>query len=111
MLIASDLTENHFLFDDAGFCDAKNDVDDAVVLDLDAVAFTVHLKDGRSITVEDATSYQPEGPLTTFFSSGSTRQALDSWATRLASYRTADIVSIERSEAASIRRQPVLVAA
>lgn len=81
-----------------------------VVLDLDATIFSVQLKDGRTIEIDEATSYQPEGPLTTFFTSGSTRQALDSWATRLASYRTADIVAIERKEQAAVLTKPLLVA-
>lgn len=81
------------------------------ILDLDAVIFSVHLKDGKQIEVENATSYQPEGPLTTFFSTGSSRQSLDSWATRVSSYRTSDIIAIERTVGAAFVSQPVLVAA
>ncbi len=80
------------------------------ILDLDAVIFSVHLKDGKQIEIENATSYQPEGPLTTFFATGSSRQTLDSWATRISSYRTADIVAIERTFGAAFVSQPVLVA-
>lgn len=80
------------------------------ILDLDALIFNVRLKDGKQIEISNATSYQPEGPLTTFFSTGSSRQTLDSWATRISSYRTADIVAIERTVGAAFVTQPVLVA-
>lgn len=58
--------------------------------------FAVQLTKGETITIAEADTYQFEGPLTTFFSTGSSRQIIDSWSTRVASYRTADIVSIER---------------
>ncbi len=87
-----------------------SDMLDSAILDLDAVVFSVHLKDGRTVRVENATGYQPEGPLITFFSSGSSRQIIDSWSVRLASYRTVDIVSIERAKGAAFLTQPVLVA-
>jgi hypothetical protein len=46
--------------------------------------------------VEGADAYQQEGPLTTFFAFSGGRAVVDSWSTRLASYRTADIVAIRR---------------
>jgi len=58
--------------------------------------FAIQLNKGETITISEADTYQFEGPLTTFFSTGSGRQVIDSWSTRVASYRTADIVSIER---------------
>lgn len=58
--------------------------------------FAIQLTKGETITISEADTYQFEGPLTTFFSTGSSRQVIDSWSTRVASYRTADIVSIER---------------
>ncbi len=58
--------------------------------------FEVMLKSGKSVRVDDVDAYQPEGPMTTFFTVGSSRQVIDSWATRVASYRTADIVAIQR---------------
>jgi len=58
--------------------------------------FAIQLSKGETITIDEADTYQFEGPLTTFFSTGSSRQVIDSWSTRIASYRTADIVSIER---------------
>ncbi|MFN0026781.1 MAG: hypothetical protein ACKV2O_06285 [Acidimicrobiales bacterium] len=58
--------------------------------------FAVTLSTGETVTVEGVDAYQPEGPLTTFFATGSSRQTIDSWSTRLASFRTADIMSIRR---------------
>ena len=58
--------------------------------------FAIQLTKGETITITEADTYQFEGPLTTFFTTGSSRQIIDSWSTRVASYRTADIVSIER---------------
>ena len=58
--------------------------------------FAIQLSKGETITINEADTYQFEGPLTTFFATGSSRQVIDSWSTRVASYRTSDIVSIER---------------
>ena len=60
--------------------------------------FAIQLKEGQTVSVAEADTYQFEGPLTTFFSTGSNLQVIDSWSTRVASYRTADIVSIERCD-------------
>jgi hypothetical protein len=51
---------------------------------------------GDTIRVEGADAYQPDGPLTTFFCAGSNRTTIDSWSVRIASYRTAAIVALER---------------
>jgi hypothetical protein len=58
------------------------------------MAYEIGLKDGKTDTVEDADSYQQEGPLTTFFQTRNGRPVIDCWARRVASYRTADIVCI-----------------
>jgi hypothetical protein len=58
------------------------------------MAFEVRLKDGEVDTIEHADSYQQEGPLTTFFQTRPGRVVIDSWARRVASYRTTDIVRI-----------------
>ncbi len=59
--------------------------------------FTVTLTNDRTETVSGATAYQPEGPLTTFFAANSSRGGvIDSWATRVASFRTSDLVSVRR---------------
>jgi hypothetical protein len=57
--------------------------------------FDVYLNDGSHQTVP-ADGYGLEGPLTTFFLSDCGRIVLDSWSTRLASFRTADVRRIER---------------
>jgi hypothetical protein len=46
--------------------------------------------------VEGADAYQQEGQMTTFFATR--RGVVDSWATRVASYRTAEIVSVRRRD-------------
>ncbi len=61
--------------------------------------FKVQLSGGRTVTVADADAYQPEGPMTTFFMVGSSKRTIDSWSVRVASYRTADVVAVERIEA------------
>ena len=45
-----------------------------------------------------AGAYQQEGPMTTFFRLEGDRQVVDCWSTRMASFRTADIVIIRRRE-------------
>ena len=59
--------------------------------------FAVTLSDDTTDVVDGADAYQQEGPMTTFFSHGDGRQVVDSWSSRLASYRTADIVAVRRS--------------
>ena len=59
--------------------------------------FAITLTDKTTDVVEGADAYQLEGPLTTFFAFQSDRQVIDSWSTRLASYRTSDITAIRRS--------------
>jgi hypothetical protein len=59
--------------------------------------FEITLHD-RVETVQAADGYQLEGPLTTFFRSDHGRGRLDSWSTRIASYRSADVVMVRRME-------------
>jgi len=61
--------------------------------------FEVILRDGAVETVEGADSYQQEGPMTTFFRRGDGREGIDSWSTRMASFRTADLLVVRRREA------------
>jgi hypothetical protein len=70
------------------------------------VGYEVRLKGGEVETVEQADSYQQEGPLTTFFQTRPGRTVIDCWARRVASYRTADIVRIrcDRHRAVDIVR-------
>lgn len=58
--------------------------------------FTVTLADNRIETIDHADAYQQEGPLTTFFSFAGGREVIDSWSARLASFRTADVVTVRR---------------
>ncbi len=58
--------------------------------------FLVEQTDTGTRVVEGADTYAPEGTLTTFFATRDGRGVVDSWATRIASFRTAGIASIER---------------
>ncbi len=58
--------------------------------------FSVTLSSGRTINVTDADTYQPEGPLTTFFRTMSSSPTIDAWSERVASFRTTDIMSIHQ---------------
>ena len=65
--------------------------------------FEVILRDGAQQTVEGADAYQQEGPMTTFFRRGAGRDVIDSWSTRMASFRTADLLVVRRVEAEAAR--------
>jgi hypothetical protein len=56
--------------------------------------YDVHTSDGSVERVPDADTYLQEGPLTTFFRTDAGRRVVDSWAVRLASYRTSEIARI-----------------
>lgn len=75
--------------------------------------FAVTLNDQTTDFVEGADAYQQEGPLTTFFTFSGGREVIDSWSSRLASYRTADICAIRRSaiEAATVETTEVAAVA
>ena len=60
--------------------------------------FEVTLKDRAVERVDAADAYQQEGPLTTFFRTDGQRGTVDSWSTRVASFRTAEIVIIRRHD-------------
>jgi hypothetical protein len=62
------------------------------------VTFEVTFRDHSVEVVEGADAYQPEGPMTTFFADGAGRQTLGPWSTRLASYRTSEILIVRRQE-------------
>jgi hypothetical protein len=57
------------------------------------MAYEIQLK-GIEAEIVDADGYVQEGVLTTFFEGRDGRAVLDSWAKRIASYRTADIIRI-----------------
>ena len=58
------------------------------------MTYEIRLKGGEAEVIQGADTYQQEGPLTTFFQTRPGRSAIDCWARRVASYRTADIVRI-----------------
>ena len=62
--------------------------------------FELTLRDRSVVTVDGADAYQPEGPMTTFFRRRNGREVIDSWSTRIASFRTADLLAVRRREAA-----------
>ncbi|HEX5366994.1 MAG TPA: hypothetical protein VFW63_10090 [Acidimicrobiales bacterium] len=65
--------------------------------------FEVTLRDGGVEVVDGADAYQQEGPMTTFFLRGPGREVIDSWSTRMASFRTADLLVVRRREGAGLR--------
>lgn len=64
--------------------------------------FEITLTDRSVQTVDDAEAYQQEGPMTTFFNTDASSGRLDSWSTRLASFRSADIAMIRRLDHAAL---------
>ncbi len=58
--------------------------------------FEITLKDHTVEIVEGADAYRQEGQMTTFFLNGDGRQIVDCWSTRLASFRTTEILIIRR---------------
>lgn len=58
--------------------------------------FIVTLTDHSDQVVDRADAYQLEGPLTTFFAFAEGRETVDSWSSRLASFRTADLLAVRR---------------
>lgn len=56
----------------------------------------VTMKDGSIERIDGTDAYHQEGPMTTFFSIGSSRHIVDTWSTRIASFRTAEIVAVRR---------------
>jgi hypothetical protein len=71
------------------------------------VIHDVVLADGEVVEVLGANAYVQEGPLTTFFHSGRSRAAIDSWAERVASCKTTDIRRIIRRHPPTLRAVPV----
>jgi len=70
------------------------------------VIHDVVLADGEVIEVLGANAYVQEGPLTTFFHSGRSRAAIDSWAERVASFKTTEIRRIIRRHPPTLRAVP-----
>lgn len=64
------------------------------------VRYEVTVVDGI-VEVDGADAYAPDGAMTTFFRCRDDRHTIDSWATRVASFRTADVRRIVRIESAA----------
>jgi hypothetical protein len=62
--------------------------------------------DDRRLEEVEADTYLQEGPMTTFFRTRGAGAVVDSWATRLASYRTADLLAVRRVEEAALLERP-----
>lgn len=62
-------------------------------------SFEVKLKNGTTEVIDNADAYKPDGQLTSFFALGEGRSTIDSWSTRVASIRTAEIVAVRRQPA------------
>lgn len=60
------------------------------------VRYHVTGKDGETFVVSDADAYLQEGTMTTFFATDTGRAVVDSWSTRVASFRTSEILIIRR---------------
>ena len=58
--------------------------------------YDVILKDRSVEVIDGADAYQQEGQMTTFFATGEGKQVVDCWSTRLASFRTSEILIIRR---------------
>jgi hypothetical protein len=58
--------------------------------------YEVRLKDRTVEEIDGADAYQQEGQMTTFFATRAGRQVVDCWSTRLASFRTSEVVIIRR---------------
>jgi hypothetical protein len=59
-------------------------------------SYEVTLKDRSVEVIDRADAYAQEGQMTTFFAFGPDRRVVDSWSTRLASFRTAEILVVRR---------------
>lgn len=68
--------------------------------------FQITLKDRSTEEIGGADAYQQEGQMTTFFRTASGRDVLDTWATRIASFRTSEVVIIRRMEPATTAIAP-----
>ncbi len=71
------------------------------------VIYDIVLADGEVVEILGANAYVQEGPLTTFFHSGRSRAAIDSWAERVASFKTTEIRRIIRRHLPTLRAVPV----
>jgi hypothetical protein len=67
------------------------------------MSFVVHFEDDTTTVVDDADSYEQEGPLTTFFDRNGGGRLASSFAVRVASFRTNKIVEVRKT--VEVRRE------
>lgn len=60
--------------------------------------YRITLQDGTSEQIKGANAYSQEGAMTTFFQTDADRRVIDSWSTRIASFRTTEVMAIRRCE-------------
>jgi hypothetical protein len=60
------------------------------------MSFVVHFEDDTTTVVDDADSYEQEGPLTTFFDRNGGGRLASAFAVRVASFRTSKIIEVRR---------------
>ena len=58
--------------------------------------YEITLKDRTVEVIDGADAYQQEGQMTTFFALSDERLVVDCWSTRLASFRTSEILIVRR---------------
>ncbi len=58
--------------------------------------YEITLKDRTVEVIDGADAYQQEGQMTTFFALSGDRLVVDCWSTRLASFRTSEILIVRR---------------
>ena len=74
-------------------------------------SYDVILKDRTIEVIDGADAYQQEGQMTTFFATGAGKQVVDCWSTRLASFRTSEILIIRRiADVVDVGAEPVALA-
>ncbi len=61
-------------------------------------SYEVTLTDRTTERIDGADAYQQEGQMTTFFCRDRGREVVDSWSTRIASFRTSEVLIIRRSD-------------
>jgi hypothetical protein len=73
------------------------------------MTFDVTINDGTVERIDDADTYQLEGPLTTFFTTEGRSGPLSAFAVRVASLRTDRIFAVRRVDPASPMQPPLRV--
>ena len=64
-------------------------------------SYRTTLQDRSTEQTHDADAYPQAGQMTTFFRTGSGRNVVDTWSTRVASFRTSEVIVIRRVEDAA----------